>query len=166
MFVRPAVPEDLPALEALYARARAFMREQGNHTQWGESYPLAVQMEEVAADIALGRSFVCMDGEKIAGVFMLAAGPDPTYARIEGGGWPDDEPYGVVHRVATGGTRNGAGEFCLNWCMERYATLRIDTHADNRPMLALLEKLGFAYCGVIYVEDGTPRRAYCRKRGG
>lgn len=164
MFIRPAVIEDIPVLEGLYARARVYMREQGNHTQWGESYPLTAQMEDVEEDISLGRSFVCVDGEEIAGVFMLTAGPDPTYACIEDGGWPDEEPYGVVHRITTGGTRNGVGEFCLRWCLQRYDNLRIDTHADNRPMRALLDKLGFVYCGIIHVEDGTPRRAYCKNR--
>ena len=164
MYIRPAVTEDLSALEALYANARVYMRAQGNRTQWGESYPLSAQMEDVAEDISLGRCFVCMDGEEIVGAFMLTAGPDPTYAYIEDGQWPDDEPYGVVHRVTTGGARKGAGAFCLRWCMEQYERIRIDTHADNRPMLALLDKLGFARCGVIYVEDGTPRTAFCVKR--
>ncbi len=160
MYIRPAVPADLPRLEPLYAAARAYMRRQGNPTQWAESYPLAAQMEDVAEDIELGRFYLCMDGEEIAAAFMLTAGPDPTYARIEDGAWPNEEPYGVVHRITTGGARKGAGEFCLRWCMERFGCLRIDTHRDNRPMLALLAKLGFARCGIIYVEDGTPREAF------
>ena len=36
----------------------------------------------------------------------------------------------------------------------------LDTHEANGPMRHKLEKNGFTYCGIIYVEDGTPRRAY------
>ena len=163
MLIRRAVRSDLPALERLYARARVFMAENGNPTQWGETYPLELQMEDVTEDIALGRSYVCEEDGRVVAAFMFTGGPDPTYAVIEEGQWPDDEPYGVVHRIATGGARKGAGEFCLNWCLERCGNLRIDTHENNQPMRGLLEKMGFRYCGVIHVEDGTPRLAYCRK---
>jgi hypothetical protein len=27
-------------------------------------------------------------------------------------------------------------------------------------MQHVVEKCGFSYCGIIYVEDGSPRRAY------
>ena len=33
-------------------------------------------------------------------------------------------------------------------------------HADNKIMQHLLEKNGFARCGIIHVEDGTSRVAY------
>ena len=42
--------------------------------------------------------------------------------------------------------------------------IRIDTHEDNRIMQHLLDKYGFAKCGCIYVEDGTPRIAYQKER--
>ena len=40
--------------------------------------------------------------------------------------------------------------------------LRIDTHADNRPMRNHIAGAGFVYCGIIRVEDGSPRLAYER----
>ena len=45
-------------------------------------------------------------------------------------------------------------------CLEHCESLRADTHADNKIMQYLLEKNGFARCGIIHVEDGTPRVAY------
>ena len=45
-------------------------------------------------------------------------------------------------------------------CLEHCESLRADTHADNKIMQHLLEKNGFARCGIIHVEDGTPRVAY------
>ena len=38
--------------------------------------------------------------------------------------------------------------------------LRIDTHADNEPMLNAVKRYGFKHCGVIYVADGSPREAF------
>ena len=51
---------------------------------------------------------------------------------------------------------------CVAWCAERQPHLRVDTHADNAPMLHLLPALGFVRCGIIHVADGTPRIAFER----
>ncbi|MDR1765459.1 MAG: GNAT family N-acetyltransferase [Lachnospiraceae bacterium] len=93
------------------------------------------------------------DATEILAVFSFEVGEDPFYKHIDGA-WPNDAPYGVVHRIATrrGGTR-GVGAFCLEWCLSRCHNLRIDTHENNAPMKSLLAKLGFTYCGVIYMDD-------------
>ena len=39
-------------------------------------------------------------------------------------------------------------------------SLRVDTHEDNWNMNHFLIKHGFVRCGMIFVEDGTPRVAY------
>jgi predicted GNAT family N-acyltransferase len=48
--------------------------------------------------------------------------------------------------------------------LEQTDNIRIDTHADNAKMQALLEEHGFEKCGTIYVHDGisehSPRIAY------
>ena len=33
--------------------------------------------------------------------------------------------------------------------------IRIDTHRQNASMQRMLEKNGFAYCGIIYLQDGA-----------
>lgn len=38
--------------------------------------------------------------------------------------------------------------------------MRIDTHENNKVMQHLIKKNGFQECGIIYVEDGSPRIAY------
>ena len=50
----------------------------------------------------------------------------------------------------------------INYAASRFAHLRIDTHRDNRIMQRLIEKHGFTYCGIIWLEDGTERLAYER----
>ena len=38
--------------------------------------------------------------------------------------------------------------------------LRIDTHENNKVMQHLILKNGFEKCGIIYVDDGSPRVAF------
>lgn len=156
MKIRKTTQNDLPALLALYAGARRFMREQGNPNQWGSSRP---EEATLLADIRAGVSYLCEQDGMLAAAFSFWVGEEPTYARIDGA-WLDDAPYGVVHRIASARQVHGAGRFCLEWCFDRCGNLRIDTHEDNRPMQGLLSKLGFQHCGVIYLEDGAPRLAF------
>lgn len=156
MIIRCAQYADLPAIEAVYATARRFMAANGNPTQWPEGYPYRDMLEE---DIDLKQLYVLEDETGIQGVFMFAVGDDPTYAVIEGE-WPSDVPYGVVHRVASAGKVKGLLAQAVAWAGAQCPVLRMDTHKDNKPMQHLLEKLGFVRCGIIYVEDGTPRIAY------
>lgn len=154
MYIRNANLNDLEKILAIYAKARAFMREHGNETQWRNNYPPEDSLRENIRD---GKLKLAMDGEKIACVFYFAVEEEPTYAYIEGS-WPDNEPYGVVHRVAS--AKKGGATFAIRWAMTQCRNLRIDTHDDNYPMQNLVKKLGFSYCGRIYVADGSPRRAY------
>ena len=38
--------------------------------------------------------------------------------------------------------------------------MRIDTHEENLGMQGLLKKLGYHYCGVIYLENNDKRLAF------
>ena len=80
--------------------------------------------------------------------------------RIYDGDWINDSRYGVVHRITSTGNVKGTASFCLNWALEQCGNIRIDTHRDNIVMQLLLDKNGFNYCGIVYVEDGTERIAY------
>ena len=94
------------------------------------------------------------------GTFCFILGDDPTYQQIYEGTWLNNEPYGVIHRLATNGKQKGVSENCLNWCFERWPNLRVDTHRDNKVMQHILTKYGFQRCGIIYVKNGTERIAY------
>ena len=159
--IRLATLADLDAILGVYARARAFMAENGNPTQWGTTYPAEEVLRE---DIALGRLYVDEQDGAVCGVFMFVIWEDPTYGYIEDGTWLDPSPYGVIHRVASSGTVPGTLRRCLEFCQEKITHLRIDTHADNHPMQHLLDKMGFTRCGIVYMEDGSPRIAYERMR--
>ncbi len=160
LLIRHAVPEDFPAILAIYARARAFMKAHGNPRQWNDTWPPETLLRE---DIRLGRMYVAVAADEIAAVFVYIQGVDidPSYRLVENGAWGNPGEYGVVHRLAGSGNVRGVGEYCLNWAFAQCHHLRVDTHADNLPMQRLLGKLGFTQRGIIYVrEDHDPRLAY------
>ncbi len=157
MVIRKSERRDLEQIMALYEEARAFMRENGNPSQWGNSHP---PREMIEADIAAGKSYVCIEGGQIAATFYFAVEEDPTYRQIEQGAWLCGGPYGVVHRITARQGVRGAASFCLAWCYEQCGNIRIDTHRDNQPMRRCLERNGFIYCGVIHIADGSERIAF------
>lgn len=156
MEIRLAEGGDMEAISAVYETARQYMRRSGNPTQWGTGYPPEEMLRE---DIDAGRLFVCTKDGKIHGVFAFIIGADPTYGYIEGA-WNNDMPYGTIHRVASDGTLRGVFRCCFDFCLRTIGNIRIDTHKNNLTMQHVLKKNGFERCGVIYVEDGSPRIAY------
>ncbi len=160
MTVKPAKMKDLPAILEIYAYARNQMVLNGNPTQWGSSHPAA---KILVSDIEKKNLYLIEANSKAAGVFAFIAGEEPTYRKINGA-WINDLPYGTIHRAASGGIVRGILHECLNYCESLLPNIRIDTHSDNVIMQHLLEKEGFHKCGVIHVEDGTPRIAYQRMR--
>ena len=156
MTIRKTTMEDIPAVMEIYAEARAYMRETGNPDQWQGNHPPQGLIEQ---DIQAGNSYVCVNNNEIAAVFYFNIEEDPTYGKIDGS-WLNDKPYGVVHRIARGSNGKGAAAFCMEWCFAKHPNIRIDTHRDNAAMLALLERLGFTYCGIIWLANGDERMAF------
>lgn len=154
--IRRAEENDLPELGRIYAVARQFMRNNGNPHQWQGGYP---QKELLLSDIRKGTLYAVVKDGILHGVFYFAVEEDPTYHRIDDGDWLSDAPYGVIHRIASDGS-GGIFAAALAFCCEKINHLRIDTHADNKPMQHVVEKHGFHRCGIIYVSDGSPRIAY------
>ena len=156
MIVRPSAFSDLPRILEIYARAREFMRLSGNPTQWGDDRPRELAVRD---DIERGVSCIVEAEGNAVGVFAFIIGDEPTYRKIDGR-WLNDAPYGTVHRIASSGEVGGVFSACLEFCFSRMPNIRIDTHRDNAPMRHLLRKHGFAECGTIWVDDGTPRIAF------
>jgi hypothetical protein len=156
--IRLARTDELPRLLEIYEAAKAFMRESGNPNQWGKNYPgKAALLEHIGRD-----ELYVYENErgKVCACFALIDGEDPTYSYIEGGKWISNAPYGTIHRVASDGTEKGIFKKCVGFARERFDHLRIDTHKDNKPMQHCIQKQGFSYCGIIYLEDGAARLAY------
>ncbi|MBO7364484.1 MAG: GNAT family N-acetyltransferase [Lachnospiraceae bacterium] len=155
--IRRSAPQDYKRLLALYEGARTFMKAHGNPTQWGDFSPTKARILE---DIACG-GYVAEEDGVVYGAFFLMPGPDPTYLRIEEGEWLNDEPYYVIHRICSDGKPGrGVLKQAVSFALTMTANIRIDTHQDNRVMREALTKLGFRYCGIISLPNGTTRRAY------
>ena len=97
MIFRKARHEELQELMEIYNRAVSYMKETGNPNQWNDGYPGEAQ---IISDIDNGYCHVALEDGNIEAVFALIPGDDPTYAVIEGQ-WLNEDPYAVVHRLAS-----------------------------------------------------------------
>lgn len=150
--------EDIPSMLAMIAHSRGLMRAAGNTVQWPVGYP---GEEDLRRDIAAGYSHIIEDNGRPVGTFALVHGAEPTYGYIDDGQWLDDTtPYATIHRLACVEGVKGIGRACFEWCLDKAASLRADTHESNALMRHIIEAYGFTYCGIVYMEDGSPRLAF------
>ena len=158
MHIQKATVADLDVILNIIEEARSIMRENGNTTQWTNGYPSS---ETIMEDILNNQAFVCITDDEVVGYFCLMLGnnPDPNYNIIEGN-WLNNNPYGVIHRLASARTVKGIAQKAFDFAFTKTNNVRVDTLHENIPMQNFLKKNGFTYCGVIYVSDGTPRDAF------
>ncbi len=153
---RQANDNDFDAIQAIFARARRLMSENGNPSQWGSVYPLT---ETVKEDLHEHRTMLLVDNERqdkqerILAVFSVCEGEDPTYGTITDGHWLNDEPYVALHRVASAGVAKGVSHDCMAWVTKRYKNVRGDTHEHNKAMQHVFESAGFKRCGIIHLTN-------------
>ena len=154
--VRLANKQEIPIIEKIYAHARQFMQRNGNPTQWIDGYP---DHSQILHDIENQFLYLCLADNEILGAFALC-GHEVAYDTIHHGQWPNDEPYATIHRIASKKQNCGIASFCFRYVKAKYPNVRIDTHRDNIPMQRLVNKMGFNYCGIIYLDHGEERLAY------
>lgn len=158
MIIRHATYADIPQMQEILHEAKQKMRASGNMNQWTNGYP---SDEVLRRDIERGFSHVVESDERVVGTFVLALSEEPTYKMIYEGAWMDDTlPYGTIHRIGSREGVHGIMQAVVDWALTQTDNIRIDTHRDNAPMRHIVEKLGFCYCGVIYLADGSERVAY------
>lgn len=155
--IRLANIGELDEIMEIYQVARAFMAKNNNPTQWGTTYP---PRELTALDIKERRLYVVECENTLCGVFVFFKGEEPDYNIIEGEEFLSVAPYGVIHRIASRGTKKGMFKQCLEFCLKTADSVRIDTHKDNTVMHHTLEKNGFKKRGIIYLKNGEERLAY------
>lgn len=150
MKIRTATPSDLDSVFDIYARARAFMKDNGNPLQWGETYP---EKEVVLDDLKNGYLYVLESADgSLAGVFAFLKDGDRVYDHIDGN-WLNDKPHAAIHRVASNGTQKGIFSEILAFCLTFSDNLKIDTHTNNVVMQHVLKKHGFIECGTVFYDD-------------
>lgn len=157
--VRKAELIDSKSIMKVIEHAREIMIQNGNLNQWINGYP---SQEIIENDIQNNRAFIIVASNEIKGYFCFEEGkdPEPTYTSIKEGKWLNNKPYGVIHRLASDGTTKGIADACFNFCFSKIQNIKVDTHEDNLIMQNYFKKLGFEYCGIITLANGTTRKAY------
>lgn len=152
---------DVKAIGGLYREAIAFMAANGLD-QWQTGYP---NEEDALSDVKNGFSRILKENGKVIATCAILP-YEPDYERIDGA-WKGTS-YLAIHRVAVLSACKGKGyagrlfsEAEKEGRAQGVSALRVDTHKDNKPMRSALEKSGFRYRGIIYLQwDGAPRVAY------
>lgn len=161
MKLRKATLSELPVIWDILQQAIE-QRKQDGSEQWQHGYP---NEDTVLEDIHRGYAHVLADDNLILAYAAVIFEEEPAYRDIKGT-WLTEGDYVVVHRVATANGFKGKGvasslfKFIENLCAERgISSIKVDTNYDNAPMLKILEKLNYTYCGEVSF-NGSPRRAY------
>ncbi|MCM8710326.1 GNAT family N-acetyltransferase [Clostridium sp. SYSU_GA19001] len=163
MQFRKTVEEDIISIMKIINAAQTYFKEQGID-QWQNGYP---NYNSIENDINNGYSYVLDENDKIIGTAAVSFDGEKTYENIYNGAWITNEEYAVVHRIAVDSNYKGQGiasiiiknieDLCIN---KGVHSIKIDTHKENLSMQKLLQKNGFKYCGIIYLEDGNERIAF------
>lgn len=161
MILRKAVIEEMPIIWNILQQAIA-QRKQDGSQQWQNGYP---NEQTVHDDITNGFAYVVTDNDVIIAYAAVIFDKEPAYAEIKGE-WLTNDDYMVVHRVATANAAKGKGvathlfkmleDLCID---QKLYSIKIDTNFDNVPMMKILDKLNYTYCGEILF-NGAPRKAY------
>lgn len=158
---RKAEPNDALSVWEILSQAIRRRKEDGS-SQWQSGYP---NLNTVHSDIEKGYCYLLADQKKIVASAALIFNNEPTYQTIDGA-WLSDGDFLVVHRVAVSDEVIGKGVATIFFIeIEEFAkensvfSIKVDTNFDNLPMLRILEKLNYTYCGEVQVSDG-PRKAF------
>lgn len=150
---RPSTLADIPAIGIIINEAKQYLKEQGS-PQWQDGHEPHEGV--IREDIQKKASYVLTLEDEVVGTIALVAENDPVYEAIEGK-WQGEGPYVSLHHVAVSQKHRGIGlgKNLLTLAIKQsqalgYEDIRIDTYPANQPMLSLIEKCGFTYCGMVY----------------
>ena len=156
---------DLNSIMKIISEAQRYLASQGID-QWQDGYP---DESLILEDINNSESYIVKnDDGNLLGIAMFTTQSEPTYTFIDGK-WltSEDAKYGVIHRMAVGSNHRGMGiaKYIFSECElilkeNKVASMRIDTHEENIGMQSLLKKIGYVYCGVIFLGNGDKRLAF------
>lgn len=138
MRIEPATSNDLAEIRAAYEHGRTTQRAQGS-TQWPD-----FSDSSILAEIDAGQLYRVIDGGELAGIFSVAYEDPAIWGSLEVG----DHIY--LHRIARAPAwhRRGLVDAILAWADAQCEALgrsgvRIDTWAENTPLIAFYESRGF-----------------------
>lgn len=159
MEIRLAFPNEVNTIMQLIEDAKKCLADAGSN-QWQNGYPNA---DIIIEDIISGQAYVALEEGDLLAYAAVTKSPEKDYETIYEGSWQDGESeYLVFHRIAVASDVQGQGvaQTFLEGLIEGfdYLDFRSDTHAENKAMQHIFEKLGFEKVGKVPV-DGE-RLAY------
>lgn len=163
MEFRKAVKSDIDNIIHIIKQAQDYFRKYGID-QWQNNYP---NYNVIKRDIENNNSYVLLKDNIVIGTVAVIFDGEKTYETIYDGKWLSYGEYATIHRLAVDSNYKGLGIASLilknieEVCLKRNIfSIKVDTHKENIPMQKFLEKNGFKYCGIIYLEDNSMRIAY------
>ena len=159
MEIRLAFPNEVNQIMQVIEGAKKCLAEAGS-TQWQNGYPDA---DTIIEDIISGQAYVALEEGELLAYAAVTKSPEKAYEAIYDGNWEGRQSeYLVFHRIAVASDVQGQGvaQTFLEGLIEGfdYLDFRSDTHAKNKAMQHIFEKLGFKQVGKVPV-DGE-RLAY------
>lgn len=161
MLLRKATSSEVPAIWGILKQAIARRKADGSQ-QWQDGYP---NEQTIQNDLANGYGYVLVENDRILAYAAIIFDVEPAYTDIEGE-WLTNDDYVVIHRVATSNEAIGKGiatrlfqlieDLAMN---SNVYSIKVDTNFDNAPMLKILDKLDYTYCGEVFFR-GSARKAF------
>ena len=163
MEFRKAIEADTCGIMNIIRQAQDYFKKHVIN-QWQNNYPNSKTIEN---DIKNKNSYVLLKDNIIIGTVVASFDLDKNYESIYDGKWMSNHKYIVIHRLAVDSSYKGLGlsSVIIN-NIERISlnngvySIKVDTHKENLSMQKLLKKIGFQYCGIIYLEDKSERIAF------
>lgn len=158
---RKATQDDADKIWKILQQAIERRRRDGS-LQWQNGYP---NPETVNSDIEKQIGYVLTENDRVVAYCAVLLNDEPAYENIEGK-WLSDGDFNVVHRVAVSDEVAGKGYATeIFRRIEDFSrqngifSVKVDTNFDNAAMLHILKKLGYSYCGEVYLSGGV-RKAF------
>lgn len=156
MIFREAKIEDIDTVAEIIAAASSRLGAAGVD-QWQRGYPNRGSVER-DVEASVGRVLTLDSGEIVAYGALIYSG-EKAYEGLTGGEWLRDGEYAVIHRLCVASEYVGYGysrHFMYQaeaQAAEQVASMRIDTHPENKIMQSLIASLGYTYCGDVVIES-------------
>ena len=159
--LRKASLEDQEVIWDILQKAIKRRKEEGSN-QWQDGYP---NINSIKNDIEKDFGYVLQSENQILGYAAVIFEIEPAYEIIKGK-WLSNQEYVVIHRVAVSEEYIGSGiatkifkEVEKVALSKNIFSIKVDTNFDNIPLLKILNKLNYAYCGEVYFR-GSARKAF------
>ena len=159
MIIRKCTTDEIIPLGVFYDNIVLYLDGHINYPKWMyKEYPTE---NSVRTQTEASSQYICLDGDKIVGAFVLNTDPQGNYQK---GNWKKNIPdgqYMILHTLAIAPELQGKGlgsevvNFCIDTAKEDgYKALRVDIVPGNIPAKKLYEKHGFKYIGDYDLDRG------------